>query len=245
MTSAAYSPPRTAALPRTPRHLALILDGNRRWAQAHGLPAAAGYQRGGERVLEMLPHCETAGIEVVTLWPLSTANFARPAHELAPLMAVIANVVTRLAAARRWNLRLIGNTAMLDPNLSRTLDAAVTATTRPHAMTVNIAVAYEGHDEITRAISRMITDHRRAGTLDRLADGVRPQDFAAYLDTAGQPDLDLVIRTSGEQRLSGFLPWQAATAEYYFSDALWPDFDREQLRRALHTYAGRHRRFGL
>jgi short-chain Z-isoprenyl diphosphate synthase len=223
----------------------MILDGNRRWAKDRGLPLSAGYRRGGERVLEVLPECEQAGIEVVTLWPLSTDNLARSADVLSPLIKVITTVVGQLARQHRWNLNLIGNTQLLPTAARDQLDAAIADGSGPRRMTVNIAAAYGGRDEIIRTVSRMITAHQQAGTMDRLTHGVSPTEFATYLDTAGQPDLDLIIRTSGEQRLSGFMLWQAANAEFYFSDILWPDFEPHHLHEALESYAARERRHGL
>lgn len=167
--------------------MAVILDGNRRWATRRGLPAAAGYRRGGDRVVEVLPECERAGVEVVTLWSLSTDNLHRRGDELEPLIDVIAEVFARLSDQRRWRLRLIGNTEMLPGRLRTDITRLLTRTRDATGMTVNIAVAYNGRDEIARAVTALVAEHSAAGTLDRLAHGVAPADSPATRTPPGNP----------------------------------------------------------
>ncbi|MFC5719933.1 polyprenyl diphosphate synthase [Streptomyces gamaensis] len=228
------------------RHLALILDGNRRWARTRGLPARAGYERGGARVLELLSWCrETEGLDTVTLWPLSVDNLRRPHAELTGLYEVIGAVTERIAALGHWRIRLIGAPDALPGELAARLRHVAREAGRPAGPVVNIAVAYSGRDEIARAVRNLVHAHHEAGTLHSLAGGVAPEEIAHCLDTSGQPDPDLVIRTSGEQRLSGFMPWQTAYSEFFFCPAPWPDFDRREFERALRCYRARHRRLGL
>ncbi|MGW4380965.1 polyprenyl diphosphate synthase [Kitasatospora sp. NPDC004531] len=220
----------------------MILDGNRRWAQIRGLDSAQGYESGSRRTLDLLTWAQAIqGLEIVTLWPLSTANLRRDSSELEPLIGVIATTAEQIAATGSWRIRILGCPEQLPSAVYRRIQQAVDASARNAPRTVNLAIAYGGRDEITRAVARMVSDRSWA------ADGrrARAADLAAYLDTAGQPDPDLIIRTSGEQRLSGFMPWQSADAELYFCDALWPDFTEEHFREAMRSFADRNRRFGL
>jgi short-chain Z-isoprenyl diphosphate synthase len=229
-----------------PRHLAVILDGNRRWAQTHGCATRAGYQRGGERVLDLLTWCERyEGLEVVTLWPLSTENLRRAPQELGDLIQVIVETAERIAATTRWRIQVIGAPDRLPPPAHGALSRIAQRTAGRHSGTVNIAVAYGGRDEIARGVQKLVRAHQASGTLDGLvARGIGPEDIGRYLDTAGQPDPDLVIRTSGEQRMSGFMPWQTAYTEFYFTPVLWPDFSADDLAAAFAFYDTRQRRFG-
>ncbi|TDU73514.1 polyprenyl diphosphate synthase [Streptomyces sp. KS 21] len=227
------------------RHVAVILDGNRRWARARGLPVIDGYRHGGRRVLELLAWCRAAeGIEAVTLWPLSTENLHRDRNELDGLLHVITDTTQEIAGTGVWRLRIIGAPDRLPARTADALRASAGRTRDVRGPEVNIAVAYGGRDEITRAIRNLLAAHRSAGTLHRLAGGIESQEFGRHLDTAGQPDPDLVIRTSGEQRLSGFMPWQTAYSEFYFCPVPWPDFDQDCFDAAMAWYAGRTRRTG-
>ncbi|MFD6874251.1 MULTISPECIES: polyprenyl diphosphate synthase [unclassified Streptomyces] len=229
-----------------PRHIAVILDGNRRWAHEHHSELAVAYRRGGDRVHELLAWCEAAGIAAVTLWPLSTDNLRRDPDSLHVLVQVIADVVGELADTGRWRLNLIGEAALLGPSTRDGICRAAQGTGSVPGMTVNIAVAYDGHDDITSAVRSLLNEHARLGTpVAAIADALTSDEIARHLALTGQPPVDLIIRTSGEQRLSGFLPWQTAHSEFYFCDVNWPDFTRTQFHAALVSYGRRSRRYGL
>ncbi len=229
-----------------PRHVGVILDGNRRWARAVGADSAQGHQRGADKIVELLRWCDDAGVEVVTLWLLSTDNLARPEPELAPLLRIIESVVVDLAAPHnRWTLNVVGALDLLPADTARLLkETAATTGGRP-GVHVNVAVGYGGRREIADAVRSLLTAHAEQGaTLEQVAEVLDVEHIAEHLYTRGQPDPDLVIRTSGEQRLSGFLLWQSAHSEFYFCDAYWPEFRRVDFLRALRAYAARSRRFG-
>lgn len=230
---------------RLPRHIGVILDGNRRWARASGADTCAGHRAGGLKILEFLGWCDEVGVDVVTLWLLSTDNLARPAQELAPLLDIIEEVVTSLAATRRFRLQPVGALDLLPDPLAHTLKQLAEETLDISGIQVNVAVGYGGRREIADAVRSLLLDHAARGTtLQELAETLDVQQIAAHLYTRGQPDPELVIRTSGEQRLSGFLLWQSAHSEFYFCEALWPDLRRVDFLRALRSYADRERRFG-
>ena len=230
---------------KLPRHVGVMLDGNRRWARANGANTAQGHQAGADNIKPLLGWCEEAGVQVVTLWLLSTDNLNRPAKELKPLLAIIEHVVTDLAASRRWQLNPVGALDLLPVETARCLKNAADATRDVHAMIVNVAVGYGGRREIADAVRAMLLEHAAKGTsIEELAEVFDVEHIADHLYTRGQPDPDLVIRTSGEQRLGGFMLWQSAHSEFYFCEAYWPDFRRVDFLRALRSYAQRHRRFG-
>jgi short-chain Z-isoprenyl diphosphate synthase len=223
------------------RHVAVILDGNRRWAHEHGLPVIAGYQAGGRKVPALLGWCEGADIEVVTLWPLSADNLKRSPSEVQGLIEVIQEVVAALAEAGRWRIRLIGQVERLPASAVAAVRAAESMTAGIAGLTVNIALAYDGRAEITSAVRALL----RERTPESIAvAGITEEDIAMRLTTHGQPDPDLIIRTSGEQRLSGFLPWQAVYSEIFFCPMHWPDFRKDDFDAALRWYSTRCRRFG-
>jgi short-chain Z-isoprenyl diphosphate synthase len=230
-----------------PRHVGVILDGNRRWARATGqADVSDGHQRGADKIEELLRWCDEAGVELVTLWLLSTDNLSRPAAELQPLLRIIEGVVTDLAApGNRWTVNVVGALDLLPAETARVLkEAAATTTGRP-GVEVNVAVGYGGRREIADAVRAMLQSHAATGaTLEEVAEFLDIEHIAEHLYTRGQPDPDLVIRTSGEQRLGGFLLWQSAHSEFYFCEAYWPDFRRVDFLRALRAYAARQRRFG-
>ncbi|MBK8756799.1 MAG: isoprenyl transferase [Actinomycetales bacterium] len=229
----------------TPRHVGVMLDGNRRWAKANGFDAADGHQAGADKIQDLLTWCEEAGVEVVTLWLLSTDNLDRDASELEPLLRIIERAVSDLAASHRWRLHPIGALDLLPPHIAQALRAAETATDDVTGLTVNVAVGYGGRREIADAVRHLLLDHVQQGTsLEALAATVSVEEIASHLYTKGQPDPDLVIRTSGEQRLGGFLLWQSAKSEFYFCEAYWPDFRKVDFLRALRSYGSRERRFG-
>jgi short-chain Z-isoprenyl diphosphate synthase len=230
---------------RVPRHVGVILDGNRRWAKAAGAPTSRGHRAGADKIDELLGWCEEVGVEHVTLWLLSTDNLARPAAELRPLMTIIENTVQRLGDSRRWRVNPVGALDLLPAETARVLKEVGTDTAGVDGMTVNIAVGYGGRREIADAVRSLLHDHAERGTsIEELAEILDVEHIAEHLYTRGQPDPDLVIRTSGEQRLGGFLLWQSAHSEFYFCEAYWPDFRRVDFLRALRSYAERHRRYG-
>jgi short-chain Z-isoprenyl diphosphate synthase len=228
-----------------PRHVAVMLDGNRRWAKARGEGTARGHQAGADKIQDLLGWCEQAGVEYVTLWLLSTDNLGRPEDELRPLLRIIENAVADLAATGRWHLEIVGAADLLPAATARSLRESAQLTAGVTGMTVNVAVAYGGRREIADAVRAMLLAHDAKGeTIEQIAADLSVEDIAEHLYTKGQPDPDLVIRTSGEQRLGGFLLWQSARSEFYFCEAYWPDFRHVDFLRALRSYAGRHRRFG-
>ncbi|MBE3074255.1 MAG: isoprenyl transferase [Actinobacteria bacterium] len=243
----AYERRLAASLPQQslPRHVGVMLDGNRRWAKANGANTAQGHQAGADNISPLLGWCEEAGVEVVTLWLLSTDNLNRPVKELESLLAIIENVVADLAASRRWQLNPVGALDLLPAETARRLKDAADATRDVNAMIVNVAVGYGGRREIADAVRSMLLEHAAKGTsIEELAEVFDVEHIADHLYTKGQPDPDLVIRTSGEQRLGGFMLWQSAHSEFYFCEAYWPDFRHVDFLRALRAYAERERRYG-
>ena len=227
------------------RHVGVILDGNRRWAEAQGSSSSVGHRAGAAKIEEFLGWCEDAGVELVTLWLLSTDNLNRPAAELTALMGIIEETVSDLMERGRWRLHPVGALDLLPDSTARLLKEAEEATTDAPGPMVNIAVGYGGRREVVDAVRSLLQEHAGQGTsLDELAQFIDVEHIAEHLYTKGQPDPDLVIRTSGEQRLSGFLLWQSAHSEFYFCEAYWPDFRHVDFLRALRAYGDRHRRFG-
>ena len=230
---------------RVPRHVGVMLDGNRRWAKQVGADTEHGHRAGAANIEPLLTWCEEVGVEVVTLWLLSTDNLNRPAAELEPLLNIISEVVQQLAAKRQWRLHPVGALDLLPANLRNELKAAEEVTSDLDGLLVNIAVGYGGRREIADAVRSLLQEHAEKGTtLEELAEVLDVEHIAEHLYTKGQPDPDLVIRTSGEQRLGGFLLWQSAQSEFYFCEAYWPDFRRVDFLRAIRAYAARERRFG-
>lgn len=228
-----------------PKHIGVILDGNRRWARSVGEVAAAGHRRGADKIAELLRWCEEVGVAVVTLWMLSTDNLERSRSELDELLAIITETVDRLAAARRWRLQVVGALDLLPDPVAAALRSAQDRTTDVVGLHVNIAVCYGGRREIADAVQELLREQASNGTaLADLAEAFDVEHIARHLYTKGQPDPELVIRTSGEQRLGGFLLWQSVHSEFYFCEAYWPDFRRVDFLRALRSYAARERRLG-
>jgi short-chain Z-isoprenyl diphosphate synthase len=230
-----------------PRHVGVILDGNRRWARERGATTVSqGHSRGGDKVAEFLCWCADAGVEVVTLWLLSTDNLARPREELDPLLEVIEKVVTELAGSDEpWRVHPVGALDLLPASTAAVLKEAAASTAAKPGLHVNVAVGYGGRREIADAVRSLLHEHAANGaTLEEVASFLDVDHIAEHLYTKGQPDPDLVIRTSGEQRLSGFLLWQSAHSEFHFCEAYWPDFRRTDFLRALRAFAVRSRRFG-
>jgi short-chain Z-isoprenyl diphosphate synthase len=230
---------------RIPQHVGVMLDGNRRWARTVGQDAAHGHRAGAANISPLLQWCEELGVRVVTLWLLSTDNVNRPAAELRDLLAIIEGAVTDLARERRWRLNPVGALDLLPAETARRLKEAADETRDVEGITVNVAIGYGGRREIADAVRSLLQEHASRGTsIEELAEILDVEHIAEHLYTRGQPDPDLVIRTSGEQRLGGFLLWQSAHSEFYFCEAYWPDFRRVDFLRAVRAYAERERRFG-
>ena len=230
-----------------PQHVAIMIDGNRRWARAAGFDdVSQGHVVGAQHIANLLDWCTETGVAHVTIWLLSTDNLRRPANELEPLLRIIAGVAEELSApGRPWHLHVVGALDLLPAETAEALKAAEERTAGRGGLNVNIAVGYGGRREIADAVRSLLHEHAAAGTtLEELADVIDVDHIAEHLYTRGQPDPDLVIRTSGEQRLSGFLLWQSVHSEFYFCDALWPDFRKIDFLRALRDYGKRQRRFG-
>jgi short-chain Z-isoprenyl diphosphate synthase len=230
-----------------PRHVGVIMDGNRRWARAIGLEDVAhGHRRGADKIVDLLGWCDDVGVSVVTLFMLSTDNLRRSESELSALLQIIEDVAVDLSGpGRRWKVRAMGTPEVLPPETVAVLKQAEEDTRDRPGATVNLAVGYGGRQEIAEAVRSLLAEHAERGTsLDELVEALEVEHIAEHLYTRGQPDPDLVIRTSGEQRLSGFLLWQTANTEFHFTDVYWPDFRRVDFLRALRDYSARHRRFG-
>ena len=228
-----------------PHHVGVIIDGNRRWARAYGAHPSRGHERGADKIVEFLGWCEEVRVEVVTLWLLSTDNLARPADQLDPLLGIIGRLVEDLSAQGRWRVNPVGALDLLPAPTATVLKDAQARTRDIDGIVVNVAVGYGGRRELADAVRSLLQDHASRGTsIEELADLLDVEHIAEHLYTRGQPDPDLVIRTSGEQRLSGFLLWQSAHTELHFCEALWPDFRKVDFLRALRAYAARERRYG-
>ena len=230
---------------KLPKHVGVMLDGNRRWARAVGRDAAHGHRAGAANISPLLEWCDELGVEVVTLWLLSTDNLNRPSEELRNLLVIIEDAVADLAAQNRWRLNPVGALDLLPADTARRLKEAADETRDVEGLLVNVAVGYGGRREIADAVRSLLQEHASKGTsIEELAEILVVEHIAEHLYTKGQPDPDLVIRTSGEQRLGGFLLWQSAQSEFYFCEAYWPDFRKVDFLRALRAYSERNRRFG-
>ena len=235
---------------QTPRHVGVILDGNRRWSKAN--PAAdgdtstsRGHKAGAEKIIDLLDWCEESKVEVLTIWLLSNQNLSRPPAELEPLLEIIAETVNDLASRRRWEIRPVGSMELLPANLVEQLSDVASKTKGIKGVLINVAIGYGGRSEIADAVKSIITSPANTGkSAVEIASTINVEEIGRHLYTAGLPDPDLVIRTSGEQRLGGFLLWQSAHSEFYFCEAYWPDFRRVDFLRALRAYSQRNRRFG-
>ncbi|MFI2779240.1 polyprenyl diphosphate synthase [Streptomyces sp. ALB3] len=227
--------------------MAVIPDGNRRWAEDRGLPSIEGHRRGCERTLELLDRCRTGtGIEVLTLWTTSVENLSRSRAEVDRGLPVIAEFVGYVASLRHWRIGFLGDLDLLPAPMAAELRDHAHRSRTVRGPLVNLAIAYSGQDEITRAVRRLLDSRTAADGQLRPGQGpLSAAELARHLDSAGLPDPDLVIRTSGETRLSGFMPWQTLHSELYFSPVLWPDFDASALEEALEDYRGRRQRRGL
>jgi undecaprenyl diphosphate synthase len=226
--------------PQVPTHVAIIMDGNGRWAIARGLPRLVGHRAGTENLRRIITACVEFGVKYLTIYAFSTENWGRPREEVEGLMNILEDVIDReLAELNKEGVQLrhIGRLERLDPKLQEKVMDAIELTKHNDRLVLNVAFNYGGRDEIVFAIQKMIND------------GVKPADVTSdlvsrYLFTAGSPDPDLIIRTSGELRVSNFLIWQGAYSEWYVTSVYWPDFNKDEFRKALDTFARRDRRFG-
>lgn len=228
---------------RVPQHVAMIMDGNGRWAKNHGEPRLAGHQAGAETVRRVMEYCRDAGVRYLTLYAFSTENWSRPPEEVSGLMNLLGSFLNRYEddlIERKVRLRVIGNRADLAPELQSAL-TRVEARTSAFEQQVIIALSYSGRNELTRAI-RKIADDVRRGVYG--PDDITEPLIASCLDAPDVPDPDLIVRTSGEFRLSNFLLWQCAYSEFYFTPVLWPDFNETDFKAALDSFAARDRRYG-
>jgi undecaprenyl diphosphate synthase len=228
------------SLSSIPYHIGIIMDGNGRWAREHGLPRSEGHRAGTDNIRRVLEACGEYGIKIVTIYAFSTENWQRPRDEVKGLMGILERVLEKeVENLHREGVRLrhVGELEGLSDKLRRLVLDAIELTKDNEGLTLNVAFNYGGRAEIVRGARKL------------LEDGVDPRSvdeelFGRYLYTAGLPDPDLIIRTGGEMRLSNFLIWQSAYAEYYSTPTYWPDFDAEELAKALQAYAQRDRRFG-
>jgi undecaprenyl diphosphate synthase len=225
---------------RIPYHLAIIMDGNGRWARARGLPRLAGHRAGTENLRRILRACTELGIKVLTIYAFSTENWERPQSEIRGLMSLLERVIDRELAELNANgvqIRHVGRLEGISERLQRKIKQALELTAHNDRLILNVAFNYGGRAEIVDAVRHLIADGVPAEQVDETL-------FSRYLYTGGLPDPDLIVRTSGELRVSNFLIWQGAYAEYYATPTFWPDFDRKELLKALEQYSRRERRFG-
>ena len=229
---------------RIPKHIGIIMDGNGRWAKRRGLPRSAGHRQGAKTLEAIIDCCISLGVEVLTAYAFSTENWKRPEEEVSALMELLYSYL--MSAEKRFaekNVRLTvsGDISKFSDKLQTAIEHAKDVTKEGKALTLNLALNYGGRDEILRAV-RGISAEVKSGKIDPL--DIDEALFASYLDTAGLPEVDLIIRPSGEQRLSNFLLWQAAYSEFWFSDICWPDFTEKDMKAAIIAYQNRDRRFG-
>ncbi|OJX81327.1 isoprenyl transferase [Magnetospirillum sp. 64-120] len=236
--------PLSAAPPPPPVHVAIIMDGNGRWAKARGLPRTAGHKRGAEAVRRTVEAAREMGVSYLTLYAFSSENWKRPAGEVTDLMGLLRLYLRNEVSNLHKNgirLRVIGDRTRLSADINALIDESEAKTAANTALTLVLALSYGGRQEIVCA-ARRLAEQVAAGKIS--PDDIDEAAFGANLFTADIPDPDLLIRTSGEQRISNFLLWQAAYAEFVFTDVLWPDFGREHLEEAVRAFHGRERRYG-
>ncbi|WP_448587301.1 isoprenyl transferase [Thermocrinis sp.] len=223
---------------RIPKHLAIIMDGNGRWAQERGLPRIAGHYEGVKRAEEIVYSCQELGVEFLTLYTFSTENWKRPTTEVKALFELFESYLSKRTAELRKKgirLRFIGRKDRIPRSTLRVMREAEEQTKDCNSLTVILAVDYGGRDEIVRAINKLL----KSGL-----ESITEEEFSKFLDLANTPDPDLLIRTAGEERISNFLLWHIAYTEFYFSQVYWPDFTKEELMKAIEDYSCRKRRFG-
>ena len=231
---------------QTPHHVGVILDGNRRWAKSvPGAKPDEGHRAGAEKIIELLDWCEEADVSIITLWLLSTDNLNRNPEELDSLLKIIAAAVDHLDTLGRWEIKPLGALELLPEWLQVKLKDVEQRSKSRTKIVVNVAIGYGGRHEIVDAVRHFIKDGIQSGkSPEEIVSALSIDEVSKHLYTAGIPDPELLIRTSGEQRLSGFLLWQSAHSEFYFCEAYWPDFRKVDFLRALRAYSQRHRRFG-
>ncbi|MEZ4461379.1 MAG: isoprenyl transferase [bacterium] len=228
-----------------PRHIAVIMDGNGRWAQGRGLPRIKGHHEGANAVRRVVESCRYLGVEVLTLYAFSSQNWGRPEDEVTGLMTLFDIYIKRERKRLIENgvaMRMIGDRSRLSPRLQDAVGGLEDATAVNQNLILQVAVSYGGREEILHA-ARQLAEDAREGRIE--PDSIQEADFAKYLYTSAVPDPDLLIRTSGELRISNFLLWQVAYSEIFVTDALWPDFDENHLVQALGSFGSRQRRYGL
>jgi undecaprenyl diphosphate synthase len=241
MSSQLQDDKRYLPLERVPQHLAIIMDGNGRWARARGLPRSAGHRAGTENLRRVLRATIEFGIPILTIYAFSTENWGRPESEIQALLSIFERVIDRELLELHnegVQLRHLGRLGRLSPKFRQKVLDAIELTQDNKRLILNVAFDYGGRAELVAAIRRIVTDGVPAEEIDEAL-------ISRYLYTADCPDPDLIIRTSGEVRISNFLIWQAAYAEIYVTPTLWPDFDKDELYKALEAYGQRERRFGL
>ncbi len=223
-----------------PRHIGIIMDGNGRWAELRGLPRSEGHKRGVERVKEITEAANGIGVDILSLYAFSIENWMRPENEIEVIMGLLESALKGeflnfMKEGIRF--RVIGNRDRLSENIRSIIEGVEQATEKNSGLVMQCALSYGGRDEIIRAV-------KKAVAMNTKPEDITEEMIHGLLDTAGTPDPDLIVRTSGEQRLSNFLLWQSAYAEFYFTNTLWPDFTKEELLDAIHEYQMRDRRFG-
>jgi undecaprenyl diphosphate synthase len=226
---------------RAPRHVAIIMDGNGRWAKARGLPRTEGHRAGTENLRRILKACVEFGVEILTIYAFSTENWNRPRAEVRMLMRILESVIDRELKELHESgvqIRHIGEIERIEPRLQRKIRQACEFTRNNTRLILNVAFNYGGRDEIVQAVRRIVADKVPPEQIDE-------DLISSYMYTRDLPDPDLIIRTSGEMRTSNFLTWQGTYSEYYFTPKYWPEFDKEELRKALVEYSHRARRFGM
>ena len=229
---------------RPPRHIAIILDGNGRWAKKRGLPRTAGHAVGSENFRKIATYCKNIGVEYLTVYAFSTENWKRPSDEVSTIMKLLGKYLHEAIDTMERDhikMKVLGDVDGLTPELQALVAKTEEISARYDGFQANICLNYGGRDEILHAARRFAQDCTRG---EAVPEDLTEEDFSSYLYSAGIPDPELIIRTSGEERLSGFLLWQCAYSEFYFCDTLWPDFDSRALDQAIIAYQSRDRRFG-
>ncbi len=227
-----------------PRHIAIIMDGNGRWAQKRGVPRLMGHRAGRESVREAVKGCVALGVEVLTLYTFSTENWKRPQREVQALMRILRETLKserKELASNNVRLAIVGREQDLPDDVRKAIAETKDYLSGSTGLLLNLALSYGGRKELVDAVRRLMTDARERGTSP---DAIDDERLASYLYTAGLPDPDLLIRTSGEMRLSNFMLWQLAYTELWITETLWPDFRRKHLYEAIADYQGRERRYG-
>lgn len=227
-----------------PKHIGIIMDGNGRWAKRRGLPRSAGHKAGADVIERITDYCATLGVEVVTAYAFSTENWSRPKDEVDALMDLLYDYLIQVEDKFGKNdtkFSVIGDISKFSEKVQTAIHHAIDVTKNGKRIVLNLALNYGGRDDIVRA-ARSISDDVKAGIIS--SDTIDEELFSRYVDTKAFPEVDLIIRPSGEQRLSNFLLWQAAYAEFWYSDICWPDFKNEDMKQAIIDYQKRNRRFG-